>query len=66
MAEAGREEKRLADYHQGVPTITVIVDAGWSKYSKLQLAKCLSLTWNNSKEAKLGTKKGDAKGGVGI
>jgi len=37
MAEAGREEKRLAeerrDYHQGVPAITVIVDAGWSKRS---------------------------------
>lgn len=35
MVEAGKEEKRLAeengDYHQGVPTITVIVDAGWSK-----------------------------------
>ena len=37
MAEAGREEKQLAeerdDYHQGVPCITVIVDGGWSKRS---------------------------------
>ncbi len=37
MAEAGKEEKRLAeergDYHQGVPAITVIVDGGWSKRS---------------------------------
>lgn len=37
MAEAGREEKRLAeergDYHEGVPAITVIVDGGWSKRS---------------------------------
>ena len=37
MAEAGREEKQLAeerdDYHRGVPCITVIVDGGWSKHS---------------------------------
>ena len=37
MAEAGREEKRLAEerkeYYQGVPAITVIVDGGWSKRS---------------------------------
>lgn len=37
MAEAGREEKRLAeergDYHEGVPAITVVVDGGWSKRS---------------------------------
>ena len=37
MAEAGREEKRLAeergDYHEGVPSITVVVDGGWSKHS---------------------------------
>ena len=37
MAEAGREEKRLAElrnaYHEGVPAITVIVDGGWSKRS---------------------------------
>ena len=37
MAEAGREEKQLAedrgDYHEGVPSITVIVDGGWSKRS---------------------------------
>ena len=37
MAEAGREEKQLAeekgDYHNGVPAITVIVDGGWSKRS---------------------------------
>lgn len=37
MKEAGQEEKRLAiqrgDYHEGVPAITVIVDAGWSKRS---------------------------------
>ena len=35
MAEAGREERQLAiqrgDYHEGVPSITVIVDGGWSK-----------------------------------
>ena len=37
MAEAGREERRLAEereeYHEGVPSITVIVDGGWSKRS---------------------------------
>ena len=37
MANAGREEKRLAeirkDYHEGVPAITVIVDGGWCKIS---------------------------------
>ena len=37
MAEAGREEKQLAeergDYHEGVPSITVVVDGGWSKRS---------------------------------
>ena len=37
MIEAGREEKRLAeergDFHEGVPAITVVVDAGWSKCS---------------------------------
>ncbi len=37
MAEAGREEKRLAEqrneYHEGVPAITGIVDGGWSKQS---------------------------------
>ena len=37
MIEAGKQEKKLAeengDYHQGVPSITVIVDGGWSKRS---------------------------------
>ncbi len=37
MIAAGREEKRLAeergDYHEGVPAITVVVDAGWCKRS---------------------------------
>ena len=37
MAEAGREEKRIAEekgsFHEGVPAITVIVDGGWSKRS---------------------------------
>ena len=37
MSEAGREEKRRAEergnYHEGVPTITVVVDGGWSKHS---------------------------------
>lgn len=37
MAEAGREEKRLAQergsYHEGIPAITVILDGGWSKRS---------------------------------
>lgn len=37
MVDAGKEEKRLAeergDYHEGVPAITVVVDAGWSKRS---------------------------------
>ena len=37
MIEAGKQEKILAeengDYHQGVPSITVIVDGGWSKRS---------------------------------
>ena len=35
MKTTGQEEKRLAierrDFHQGIPTITVIVDGGWSK-----------------------------------
>ena len=37
MAEAGREEKRLAEernsFSEGVPAITVILDGGWSKRS---------------------------------
>ena len=36
MAEAGKEEKRLAErgsYHEGVPAITVILDGGWTKRS---------------------------------
>ena len=37
MIDAGKEEKRLAEvrgsYHDGVPTITVIVDGGWCKRS---------------------------------
>ena len=37
MAEAGKEEKRLAEergsYHEGIPAITVILDGGWSKRS---------------------------------
>ena len=37
MSEAGREKKRRAEergnYHEGVPTITVVVDGGWSKHS---------------------------------
>ena len=37
MVDAGKEEKRLAeeraDFHEGVPAITVIVDGGWSKRS---------------------------------
>ena len=37
MKEAGKEERRLAiernDYHEGVPSITVVVDEGWSKLS---------------------------------
>lgn len=37
MIEAGKLEKQLAeehgDYHQGVPAVTVILDAGWSKRS---------------------------------
>ena len=37
MAEAGREEKRLAverdQYHEDVPAITIIVDGDWSKRS---------------------------------
>ena len=37
MAEAGKEEKRLAeergDFHEGIPAITVVVDGGWSKRS---------------------------------
>ncbi len=41
MAEAGKEEKRLAiergDFHEGVPAITVIVDGGWSKRSHKHL-----------------------------
>ena len=37
MAEAGKEEKRLAEerrvFHEGVPAITVVLDGGWSKHS---------------------------------
>ena len=37
MAEAGRQEKSIAEakgsVHEGVPAITVIVDGGWSKRS---------------------------------
>ena len=37
MKAAGKEEKQLAeqrgDYHEGIPSITVIVDGGWSKRS---------------------------------
>ena len=37
MREAAEEEKRIAiergSYHEGVPAITVILDAGWSKRS---------------------------------
>ena len=37
MKEAGEEEKKLAiergSYHEGIPAITIIVDAGWSKCS---------------------------------
>jgi len=37
MKEAGKEERRLAiernNYHEGVPSITVVIDGGWSKQS---------------------------------
>ena len=37
MLEVSREEKQIAINnkrdHQGIPTITVIIDAGWSKRS---------------------------------
>ena len=37
MREAAEEEKRLVierkSYHEGVPAITVVLDAGWSKRS---------------------------------
>ena len=34
MAEAGKEEKRLAkERGEGVPAITVVLDGGWSKRS---------------------------------
>ena len=37
MREAAEEEKRIAiergSYHEGVPAITVILNAGWSKRS---------------------------------
>ena len=37
LLAAGEEEKRLAiengQYHQGIPAISVVVDAGWSKQS---------------------------------
>ena len=37
MKQAAEEEKQLAieqnSYHQGIPAISVIVDAGWSKRS---------------------------------
>ena len=37
MLQAGKEEKQRAiknnEYHQNVPSITVIVDGGWSKRS---------------------------------
>ena len=38
MAEAGREEKRIAEeqgsFHEGVQASTVIVDGGWLDVSK--------------------------------
>ena len=38
MVEAGREERWLAiergDFHEGAPSVTVIVDGGWSKHSR--------------------------------
>ncbi len=37
MKQAAEEKKKLAversSYHEGVPAITVIVDAGWNKRS---------------------------------
>ena len=43
MEDAGKEGKLLAeergDYHEGVPAITVIVDAGWSKHSHKHTVK---------------------------
>ena len=40
MAEAGEREKNLAissnQFHQGVPSISVVVDGGWSKRSHKQ------------------------------
>ena len=37
MAEAGQEEKKIAEengrFHEGVSAVTVIVDGGWSKRS---------------------------------
>ena len=37
MIEAGEEEKRMAEergsFHDGIPSVTVIVDGGWSKCS---------------------------------
>jgi len=51
MIAAGKEEKRIAeekgDYHEGVPAITVVVDAGWCKRSHRHSynAKCGDHCW---------------------
>jgi hypothetical protein len=37
MKEAGEEERKLvesrAQFHHGIPAITVVVDGGWSRHS---------------------------------
>ena len=66
MLSAGKEEKQIAvtkgHYHQGVPAITVIVDAGWSKrthkhsYNAFILCGCYFRKGNRKTSIHRGTK----------
>ena len=53
LLAAGEEEKRLAiengQYHQGIPAISVVVDAGWSKRSHKHTYNTNSGVTNNNK-----------------
>ena len=49
--EAAEEEKRIAiekgSYHEGVPSITVTLDAGWSKHSHKHSYNAISVRSRN-------------------
>ena len=51
MREAAEEEKRIAiekgSYHEGVPSITVTLDAGWSKRSHKHSYNAISVRSRN-------------------